>query len=57
MRTHFNLVYGGEFQRYCLLEGLDDIGLTLRHEEANQKLRSDAREPLVVPHASPVVNL
>jgi 3-isopropylmalate/(R)-2-methylmalate dehydratase small subunit len=22
----------GEFQRYCLLEGLDDIGLTLRHE-------------------------
>ncbi|HEV8370935.1 MAG TPA: 3-isopropylmalate dehydratase small subunit [Pyrinomonadaceae bacterium] len=23
-----------EFQRYCLLEGLDDIGLTLTHEEA-----------------------
>jgi 3-isopropylmalate/(R)-2-methylmalate dehydratase small subunit len=23
-----------EFQRYCLLEGLDDIGLTLRHESA-----------------------
>ena len=23
-----------EFQRYCLLEGLDDIALTLRHEEA-----------------------
>jgi 3-isopropylmalate/(R)-2-methylmalate dehydratase small subunit len=22
------------FQRYCLIEGLDDIGLTLRHEEA-----------------------
>jgi 3-isopropylmalate/(R)-2-methylmalate dehydratase small subunit len=22
----------GAFQRYCLLEGLDDIGLTLRHE-------------------------
>ena len=22
----------GEFQRYCLLEGLDDIGLSLRHE-------------------------
>ena len=21
-----------EFRRYCLLEGLDDIGLTLRHE-------------------------
>ena len=26
----------GEFQRYCLLEGLDDIGLTLRHEDAIQ---------------------
>jgi 3-isopropylmalate/(R)-2-methylmalate dehydratase small subunit len=24
----------GDFQRYCLMEGLDDIGLTLRHEEA-----------------------
>ena len=23
-----------EFQRYCLMEGLDDIGLTLRHEDA-----------------------
>lgn len=23
----------GEFQRYCLLEGLDDIGLTMRHEQ------------------------
>ena len=23
-----------KFQRYCLLEGLDDIGLTLRHEDA-----------------------
>ena len=23
-----------EFQRYCLLEGLDDIGLTLRHKDA-----------------------
>jgi 3-isopropylmalate/(R)-2-methylmalate dehydratase small subunit len=23
-----------EFQRYCLLEGVDDIGLTLRHEDA-----------------------
>ena len=22
----------GEFERYCLLEGLDDIGLSLRHE-------------------------
>lgn len=26
----------GEFQRYCLLEGLDDIGLTLRHENTIQ---------------------
>ena len=24
----------GEFQRYCLLQGLDDISLTLRHEDA-----------------------
>jgi len=24
----------GDFQRNCLMEGLDDIGLTLRHEEA-----------------------
>lgn len=22
----------GEFQRYCLLQGLDDVGLTLKHE-------------------------
>jgi len=31
-----------EFQRYCLLEGLDDIGLTLRHEDAI-KAYEDAR--------------
>jgi 3-isopropylmalate/(R)-2-methylmalate dehydratase small subunit len=24
----------GDFQRHCLLEGLDDIGLTLQHKEA-----------------------
>jgi 3-isopropylmalate/(R)-2-methylmalate dehydratase small subunit len=24
----------GDFQRHCLLEGLDDIGLTLEHEES-----------------------
>ncbi len=24
----------GDFQRYCLLEGLDDIGLTMQHEGA-----------------------
>src|SRR6185436_3047299 len=29
--AHFQI---GEFQRYCLLEGLDDIGLTLKHEDA-----------------------
>jgi 3-isopropylmalate/(R)-2-methylmalate dehydratase small subunit len=23
----------GDFQRYCLMEGLDDIGLTLKHED------------------------
>lgn len=31
----------GEFQRYCLLEGLDDIGLTLRHEEAIRAYEQD----------------
>ena len=29
-----------EFQRYCLLEGLDDIGLTLRHEDAIKEYES-----------------
>jgi 3-isopropylmalate/(R)-2-methylmalate dehydratase small subunit len=35
----------GEFQRYCLLEGLDDIGLTLKHEdqiEAYEASRANA---------------
>jgi 3-isopropylmalate/(R)-2-methylmalate dehydratase small subunit len=27
----------GEFQRHCLLEGLDDIGLTLQNEDAIKK--------------------
>ena len=31
LSTNFNV---SEFQKYCLLEGLDDIGLTLQHEEA-----------------------
>lgn len=31
LTTNFKV---SEFQRYCLLEGLDDIGLTLRHEDA-----------------------
>jgi len=29
--AHFQI---GDFQRYCLLEGLDDIGLTLKHADA-----------------------
>ena len=35
----------GEFQRYCLLQGLDDIGLTLRHEDAikNYEATHDSR--------------
>ena len=31
----------GEFQRYCLLEGLDDIDLTLRHEDAIRAYERD----------------
>jgi len=33
----------GEFQRYCLLEGLDDIGLTLRHEELIREYEASHR--------------
>src|SRR5215213_3355684 len=33
----------GEFQRYCLLEGLDDIGLTLRHEDAISEYEASHR--------------
>ena len=33
----------GEFQRYCLLEGLDDIGLTLRHEDLIRAYESSHR--------------
>ncbi|MEP5766521.1 MAG: 3-isopropylmalate dehydratase small subunit [Halieaceae bacterium] len=33
-----------EFRRYCLLHGLDDIGLTLEHAEAIQRYESAARE-------------
>jgi 3-isopropylmalate/(R)-2-methylmalate dehydratase small subunit len=29
------------FRRYCLLEGLDDIGLTLRHEKALDAFEAD----------------
>lgn len=41
----------GDFQRYCLLEGLDDIGLTMKHEseitdyEAARSVM-DAGEPI-----------
>jgi 3-isopropylmalate/(R)-2-methylmalate dehydratase small subunit len=28
------------FRRYCLLEGLDDIGLTLRHADALDKFEA-----------------
>jgi 3-isopropylmalate/(R)-2-methylmalate dehydratase small subunit len=40
LRIHrvVDLVRCGEFQRYCLLEGLDDIGLTLRHEDADSRV-------------------
>jgi 3-isopropylmalate/(R)-2-methylmalate dehydratase small subunit len=33
-----------EFQRYCLLEGLDDIGLTLRHEASIAAYEASHRE-------------
>ena len=40
-----------EFRRYCLLEGLDDIGLTLRHESCISEYES--RRPRVFdPHAA-----
>ena len=31
----------GEFQRYCLLEGLDDIGLTMKHEAEITRFEGD----------------
>jgi 3-isopropylmalate/(R)-2-methylmalate dehydratase small subunit len=34
----------GEFQRYCLLEGLDDIGLTLRYEDAIRAYEQDLQD-------------
>jgi len=40
--------YVDEFKRYCLLEGLDDIGLTLRHESKiseYESRRAAWREP------------
>ena len=35
--AHFNI---DPFRKYCLLNGLDDIGLTLRHEAALNKFES-----------------
>jgi len=32
------------FKKYCLLEGLDDIGLTLRHENKIRQFESDYRK-------------
>src|SRR5262245_23777660 len=32
-----------EFQKYCLMEGLDDIGLTLRHEDAIREYEQNKR--------------
>ncbi len=40
-----------EFRRYCLLEGLDDIGLTLRHEPSIAEFES-RRPRLFDPHAA-----
>jgi 3-isopropylmalate/(R)-2-methylmalate dehydratase small subunit len=48
LRAPFNV---DEFRRYCLLEGLDDIGLTLRHESSISEYES--RRPRVFdPHAA-----
>ena len=33
-----------DFQRYCLLEGLDDIALTLKHEDAIRAYERQAHE-------------
>jgi 3-isopropylmalate/(R)-2-methylmalate dehydratase small subunit len=38
-----------EFRRYCLLEGLDDIGLTLQHASSISEYES-RRPPLFDPH-------
>lgn len=34
----------GEFQKFCLMEGLDDIGLTLRHEDAIASFEANRRQ-------------
>jgi 3-isopropylmalate/(R)-2-methylmalate dehydratase small subunit len=40
----------GDFQRYCLLEGLDDIGLTLKHDSDIRAYES--RRPAWTPRVS-----
>jgi 3-isopropylmalate/(R)-2-methylmalate dehydratase small subunit len=41
----------GDFQRYCLLEGLDDIALTLRHEIEIKAYESSRPSWLCPPHS------
>ena len=38
-----------EFQRYCLVEGLDDIGLTLRHEAEIAAYETRRTHPQITP--------
>jgi len=38
----------GDFQRYCLLEGLDDIGLTMKHEGMIKSYESSRPSRLTV---------
>jgi 3-isopropylmalate/(R)-2-methylmalate dehydratase small subunit len=41
----------GDFQRYCLLEGLDDIALTLRHEIGIKTYESSRPSWMCPPHS------
>jgi 3-isopropylmalate/(R)-2-methylmalate dehydratase small subunit len=41
----------GDFQRYCLLEGLDDIALTLRHEIEIKTYESSRPSWMCPPHS------
>ena len=43
--AHFDV---DEFRRHCLLEGLDDIGLTLQHADAIAKYEQRRSELLPV---------
>ena len=44
----------GDFQRYCLLEGLDDVGLTLKHvaDIAGYESRRPAWTPRIISYAA-----